>query len=43
MLESEFKNPATTQIRKREISKEIIGYESEIKKLQRDAIEIEFN
>jgi hypothetical protein len=43
ILESELKNPGTTQIRKKEISKEIIEYHSEIKKLQQDVIEIEFN
>ena len=43
MLENEFKNPATTQLRKKEISKEITGYEAEIKKLQKEAIELEFS
>ena len=42
-LENEFNNPATTLSRKKEISKEITGYRAEIKKLQRDAIDLEFN
>jgi hypothetical protein len=42
-LENESKNPTTTQSRKKEISKEITSYEAEIKKLQKEAIELEFN
>jgi hypothetical protein len=42
-LENELSNPGTMQARKKEISKEISGYQTEIKKLQKDAIDIEFN
>lgn len=41
-LETESNNAVTTQPRKKEILKEIEGYQSEIKKLQKDAIDIEF-
>jgi len=43
VLENELKNPTTTQVRKKEILKEITEYQHEIKKLQKEAIEIEFN
>ena len=42
-LENELKIPTTTLARKKEILKEIIEYQNEIKKLQKEAIEIEFN
>ena len=42
-LKDELKNPTTTQARKKEISKEITEYQNEIKKLKKEAIEIEFN
>jgi hypothetical protein len=42
-LENELKSPALTPAREKEILKEITGYQSEIKKLQRDALEIDFN
>ena len=43
VLENELKNPTTTQVRKKEILKEITEYQHEIKKLQKEAIEIEYN
>jgi hypothetical protein len=37
------KNTATTPARKKEILKEITEYQNEIKKLQKEVVEIEFN
>jgi hypothetical protein len=42
-LENELKVPTTAPARKKEILKEIVEYQNEIKKPQKEAIEIEFN
>jgi len=41
-LEAELNNSTTSQVRKKEALKEIEGYQSEIKKLQKEVIDIEF-
>ncbi|MVN22190.1 hypothetical protein [Mucilaginibacter arboris] len=42
-LEAEIKNANTTTSRKKEILKEIAGYQAEIKKIEKDSIGIDFS
>jgi len=42
-LEAELKNTNTTAGRKKEILKEIVGYQAEIKKIEKDSIGIDFS